>query len=373
MSGGVSHTASVARNERPGVRARRLLSRASLLVALFATPAAASPPTLLAHAFGPEDLRAWNRPLWMEELPSEAPRSITEASLSGGGTLSIEESADDSMVPPTVVSRPYAPGDSVSVGQANRGFLVDGVPLEANAHTLVRPGRNYGTQETVAILRSAIAAVVRRFPTGTHPLVVGDLSRPGGGRFKPHKSHQSGRDVDIGYYQTGTPPHRLMRVWPQNIDAARTWTLVEAMLADDQVQFMFIDWHLQKKLYEYARDEAGVPADKLAKWFSYPDARDKRGAPIKHLKGHADHIHVRFWSPQAVAAADAYLKLRGSAALQRAATPAVPVSYTVKKGDTLAKVAKKHRLDIKQLRSWNRLKGDALKPGASLVVGHRRP
>ncbi len=346
----------------------KLVGRPALLLALLATPAAASPPTLLAHAFGPDDLRAWNRPLWMEELPSEAPRSITEQSLSGGGTLSIEESADDSLVPPTGVPKPYAPGDSVSMGLPNRGFLIDGVPLEANAHTLVRPGRNFGTRETVTILRTAIAAVVRRFPTGTHPLVVGDISKPDGGTFKPHKSHQSGRDVDVGYYQTGTAPHRLMRVWPQNIDAARTWTFVEAMLANDQVQYMFIDWHLQKKLYEYARDEAGVPADKLAKWFSYPDARDKRGAAIKHLKGHADHIHVRFWSPQAVAAADAYIKLHGAEALKP-----VPVAYTVKKGDSLAKVAKKFRLDIKQLRSWNRLKGDGLKPGSSLVVGHRRP
>ncbi|MEZ4470321.1 MAG: penicillin-insensitive murein endopeptidase [bacterium] len=358
------------RDRQLPTRAHRGLKRLLLLGVLLSTPAAAGPPSAVLSVFGTDDLRSWNRPLWMEEMPSEPPLSLTEQELSGGAADESEEEheGEDDRQAPRPVLKPYAPGDPVSVGEPNRGYLVDGVALEADAHTLVRPGRNFGTLETVNAIRGAIAAVNRKFPEGTHPLVVGDLSREKGGRFPPHKSHQSGRDVDIGYYHTDGAPQRLARVWPQTMDAGRTWALVEGLLADDQVQYMFIDYRLQAKLYEYARDVAGVPQDKLDAWFSYPQARVKRGAPIRHLKGHADHIHVRFWSPQAVANFQGYVEHFGEAVLEP-----VPTYYAVRRGDSLNKIAKKFRLDIKGLRKMNRLRGNALKPGQKLVVGYRRP
>ncbi len=55
------------------------------------------------------------------------------------------------------------------------------------------------------------------------------------------------------------------------------------------------------------------------------------------------------------------------------ATPATPASvsstettYTVVKGDTLSGIAKKHSLQVAQLREWNHLKNDNLKLGQSL-------
>lgn len=44
------------------------------------------------------------------------------------------------------------------------------------------------------------------------------------------------------------------------------------------------------------------------------------------------------------------------------------VVYTVKKGDTLGKIAKRFRVTVPQLRRWNRLKGDRIRAGHRLRV-----
>jgi hypothetical protein len=47
----------------------------------------------------------------------------------------------------------------------------------------------------------------------------------------------------------------------------------------------------------------------------------------------------------------------------------------VQEGDSLWSIARKHDVTVEQLRAWNTLKGDALKPGSTLVVkgGSARP
>jgi phosphate transport system substrate-binding protein len=52
------------------------------------------------------------------------------------------------------------------------------------------------------------------------------------------------------------------------------------------------------------------------------------------------------------------------------AKPAAGKSYKVAKGDTLFSIAKSHAVDVAQLRSWNHLKGDNVKPGQSLRISH---
>jgi LysM repeat protein len=234
---------------------------------------------------------------------------------------------------------------------------------------ITRPKRNWGTQETVNAIRTAAAAVAAKHPDSPK-IVVGDLSLPGGGRFPPHKSHQSGRDADIGYYVKGQAPTRLMRVNRNTIDVPRTWTFFESLLKDGKVQFLFVDYRLQKVLYNHAKDVAKVPPEQLAKWFSYPKARVVRGVPIRHLKGHADHMHVRFFNPQAVANFKGYVAHHGPYVLKP-----VPVHYRVRRGDSLYRIARKFRLKVKQLRKMNRFrrKKTRLRPGQKLVVGYRRP
>lgn len=163
--------------------------------------------------------------------------------------------------------------------------------------TLQRPLRGWGKPLTVEVIRGAAQAVARADPLATH-LVVGDLSKQGGGCLPPHRSHRGGLDADIGYYMFGGDQRTWMvKVTPETIDADRTWRLLSAFRAAGRLRYAFIDYALQAELYRAAL-RAGETAESLEPFFQYPRPRDQaKVGIIRHLKGHADHMHVRFTCP----------------------------------------------------------------------------
>ena len=183
---------------------------------------------------------------------------------------------------------------SQSVGSASRGSLDDGRRLPAAGPGFRHVGRNpFGTDETVVYLQFAAWAVELLFPKSA-PVVIGDISRDGGGHLSPHRSHQSGRDADVGYYARDNKALRHFAVLRDRLDAEKTWTFVEALLRTRQVQYIFMDRRIQEDLYDHARKSGWSPRV-LDGLFQYP-AGSKRSV-IRHLHGHADHMHVRFRCP----------------------------------------------------------------------------
>jgi D-alanyl-D-alanine carboxypeptidase len=51
--------------------------------------------------------------------------------------------------------------------------------------------------------------------------------------------------------------------------------------------------------------------------------------------------------------------------------PPAPTIYRVRTGDTLYAIAKAHSCSIGQLKSWNRLQGNVIKPGQKLKINHK--
>ncbi len=51
--------------------------------------------------------------------------------------------------------------------------------------------------------------------------------------------------------------------------------------------------------------------------------------------------------------------------------PAGAKSYKVSRGDTLSSIARKHSVEVTDLRRWNHLTSDQVKPGQTLVVSAR--
>ena len=47
------------------------------------------------------------------------------------------------------------------------------------------------------------------------------------------------------------------------------------------------------------------------------------------------------------------------------------VYYTVKSGDVLGKIARRHRTTVKQIKAWNNLKSDRISVGQKLKVGKK--
>ncbi len=257
-----------------------------------------------------------------------------------------------------------------SIGPANGGALKWGKQLRGSPRIEVREGLNWGTPELVNAIERATDVVHAKHGTA-YRIYVGDLSRRRGGKLKRHKSHQTGRDADIGYWlKQKHSPGYFRKATSKTLDVPRTWTFIQALI-EHGAQLIFIDYRLQAPLYRYARKQ-GFKKHQLEPIFQYPHGRKKRQGIVRHVRGHADHIHVRVRASQSVAHGKAYLRKHPNA------IAAQPVRYKVRRGDNLTRIARKFKVTIKKLRRWNKMprkskKRNRLRRGQTLIVGYKRP
>ncbi|MEM6992528.1 MAG: penicillin-insensitive murein endopeptidase [Myxococcota bacterium] len=185
---------------------------------------------------------------------------------------------------------------SRSVGAPNRGRIEYSAPFpEGDAWRLrgFRP-RSYATRQTVRELVSVLTEWHEVYPEAQR-VKLGEFSKRGGGRVRPHKSHRTGRDVDIGYVMLEADEgHRFTRATADNLDAAATWGLVHRLLASGSVEAIFMDARVQALLVPHA--SATLSDEEQQAIFSSlaVEARAKKKAPIRAWGGHDDHMHVRF-------------------------------------------------------------------------------
>lgn len=185
---------------------------------------------------------------------------------------------------------------SRAIGRPHAGRLERGLKLPAARGLHIRNAegrRTWGTEELAASLVAAARHLRRRYPDAP-PIVVGDLSRHGGGPLPPHVSHQSGRDVDLGYFVRGRRQlDGFRRVNRRTLDADRTWAVIEGLVQTGWVERIFIDRALEPALHQAAR-RAGHDRRALRRIF----------ARFTHEPGHDDHFHVRIAARAAVCGPD---------------------------------------------------------------------
>lgn len=172
--------------------------------------------------------------------------------------------------------------------------MADGVQLEDGPGYVVKtPALAWGTPRTVQALRQGLRAYARAHPDAPD-VHVGDLSRRTGGPLPPHVSHQSGRDIDIGYVLAGpsADARRFIPATARNIDAPRSLALLRALLDTGEVAYVFMNYEQQSLLYDHAVQH-GMDSDELATIFQYPRGRRAMSGIVRHWKGHDDHFHVR--------------------------------------------------------------------------------
>ena len=253
---------------------------------------------------------------------------------------------------------------SMSLGRPNAGALVNGVQMpEGERWDLVIPFRAYATQETIDYLVTAIDAVHTAFP-GAHKLSVGHLSKETGGRLYPHRSHQSGRDIDIGYYYVPEKAEWYRPATKQTLDLDRTWAFVKSFVVDTDVEMIFMDRRVQKLVKAHALSIGEDPAW-LNSLFQY---KSRHPEPlIRHAPGHRTHLHVRFYNPKAqllgVQAYDALVKTK----VIKPRHSLVP--YQTRANDTLAALAQKAGTSAATIKKVNGIGG--LRPGQLLYVPMR--
>jgi murein endopeptidase len=183
---------------------------------------------------------------------------------------------------------------SQSLGYANQGRLRDSEPMPpGDNYVVLHPHRSFGTYYSVSEITRVMDAYKVRFPEAD-PVMIGDLSFRTGRRIQPHKSHQSGRDVDITFPRKNHPPnyrwfHPITR---RTLDVPKSLWMLKSFIAGGQIEYVFVDRQFQYLLAREAKKQ-GAPREWIRRVFQYPHTSGTR-AVIRHARGHRDHFHIRF-------------------------------------------------------------------------------
>ncbi len=166
---------------------------------------------------------------------------------------------------------------ATSAGLPYAGHLVDGTQLPVEGVDWVTwnpvtdstpnlPNRLYGNERTIRTIVSVIAAYRTAHPHAPR-VVVGDISRLGGGRMDEHVSHQNGLDVDV--YYPRRDGHLSAPIATSQIDHRLAQDLLDRFVAAG-AQMIFVGYSTG------LRGPSGVVVP-------YPN--------------HENHMHVRFPHP----------------------------------------------------------------------------
>jgi murein endopeptidase len=210
------------------------------------------------------------------------------------------------IAPALVVWTGTAPGKerSLSLKNASDGYLLHGKRLRKRGRyhrVLSRTVRNdfrWGTDELTYLLRRSARRVAKKYPGSI--LLVGNLSKKGGGDLPGSVSHNSGRDADLPFYAVDAKgrfitSHKFARFDASGrsgryrFDIRRNWALVRALLSYRriQVQWIFVADRLKRKLIRHAK-QSGAPQWIIAR------ASKVLGQP-GNSSAHAEHFHVRVY------------------------------------------------------------------------------
>jgi len=149
------------------------------------------------------------------------------------------------------------------------------VQLEASdALRVARPEHAWATP----LAAQELVALAERLRAGRPGavLTVGDLSRRGGGRLMPHRTHRDGREADIP--------------WPVDAQgdllAPQAWELLQALSESGNIEAIVIDGELHEGIREAAL-ASGATEQTLAPLL--PESSAQATHPSRH-------VHVRFRS-----------------------------------------------------------------------------
>lgn len=206
------------------------------------------------------------------------------------------------MLNPIQTSATTRASSSVSKGFTNRGSVERSVRLRSGnvlryAGEYTGHGHFWGTQELVSWITQAAQKVHQR--PGRAKLTVGEVSRPSGGRIGGHRSHQSGRDIDIGFYYLDTSNRTVYLDHFEDVDRqgvtasgykfddARNYALIAGLLeGPSPVQHIFVATYVKERLIRTARSRRQwLIAERMEKVLMQP----------RHGHPHRNHYHLRIY------------------------------------------------------------------------------
>jgi murein endopeptidase len=157
------------------------------------------------------------------------------------------------------------------------------------------PALSWGTCDLVSAVEQVAERVSLALPLAD-PLLIGDISRRGGGPMPPHSSHDRGVDVDVGLFMDDgrQPLGGFVPLRPAQLDVAATWVLVRTALDTSQVQFALLDQGHIDRLRAYALEELQLDPGVVERMFPTTPERKGEASVVRHAPNHRDHVHFRF-------------------------------------------------------------------------------
>jgi LysM repeat protein len=249
---------------------------------------------------------------------------------------------------------------SMAVGFVHSGRLVNAKRFpEGPDWIVVSPEVAWATEETVNYLAEAIREVRAKFPHAP-PLRVNGISNKEGGYLRPHKSHQNGRDVDVGFYYPTAEPIRE-RAREKYINVPLNWAFIRALVTKTDVQMVLVDRRVRKVIYDHAL-QSGEDKAWLDSIFN-----DGPTGIVRHARRHRDHFHIRFHNPRAQ---ELGRRVQPLLALQPEHNV---ITHRIRNGDTLGGIALRYGTTVSMIKKANRMRSNFLRAGQRLAVPLRGP
>lgn len=236
----------------------------------------------IRHRVIPADLKAWNPKLAGRPL---APGATLKIWIDPGAPRTVNCRRGEP--PPPIEFRQ----DAESIGYPSGGRLLRGILLPLS------PLWKRGTKDQVWASSHTIATMIEAFTSlrvdrgYEGEVFIGSISRKRGGKFRPHRSHRTGLDIDIRLPLLPSVPPETYPI-PDLVDWPALWELIEAFLETGEVSMIFLDRRLQERLYWAARWD-GWTHEELAPIIHWPRKDKKWESIVHHARGHKGHIHVR--------------------------------------------------------------------------------
>ena len=147
-----------------------------------------------------------------------------------------------------------------------------------------------------------------------------------------------------------------------NLDLARTWAFVRALVTETDVEMIFIDHTLSTAIRRYA-ETLGEDQPWLDRIFSTTPAE---GPIVRHARGHATHMHVRFYNPKAERRArQAYPFLVKHELVDKVE---VYRYHRAQRGETLGKLAKHYGTTVRAIQRANSLRTNLIQAKKSYKI-----
>jgi murein endopeptidase len=292
--------------------------------------------------------------------PAALPESPIASAWGEASSLEIPRETEELLV---AAQRDPAALGPLSIGTPDAGLLLNPMPFpEGSLWTVRDPDESWGTDETIGYIVTAIETVEARYP-GSPRLVIGDLSDPTGGRLNRHRSHQTGRDADIGFYYRRGPAASFVSARQKDLDLPRTWALARALVTETDVDRIFVDRSLISALYAQA-----VAEDEDRDWLNDVFGRSGEKGIIQHERRHKDHFHVRFYNPRA----QEHGRIVYPVLVETGSAPPPTVRHRVRRGETLGGLARRYGTSVSAIRAANGLRSTRLRAGRSYTIPIRR-